>query len=70
MGYIIKNESGQYWIEENDCFGVRQAATEYNSVDDLPLEIDYAFQEIFTTDPVDIRYYDDQDESIGYVEKI
>ena len=35
---IIKNSHGQYWTGE--CWGVKEAAQEYETADDLPWEVD------------------------------
>ena len=75
----IKNNSGQYWT--GTCWGVKQAAEEYESVEELPQEIDDGDKllnlELFDLFDIDDtacnpRYYnvnDDGDNAIASVEE-
>ncbi len=54
MKLIIENTSGAYWT--GSCWGVRQAAREYDGIDDLPEEI--GDLELWTQpDAGEARYY-------------
>ena len=60
----IQNTSGQYWTGE--CWGARQAAAEYVTYEDLPLELDdgdRSLTRVIHSTPhrggyLDVRYYD------------
>lgn len=54
----ITNGSGQYWTGE--CWGVVQNAQEYDTIEDLPLEIDGAEIEQFADD--EIRYFENEED--------
>lgn len=55
--FRIQNNSGDWWT--GSCFGVEQCAEKYDSLDDLPTEIDGLGLEIHDDDPSkpDARYY-------------
>lgn len=63
MSYVIENTSGNYWCESNNCFvGTVYAATEYESLEDLPgfLWDDDGNEyegDTFDDNPADIQYY-------------
>ena len=52
----IKDNNGNYWNADNDCFTTAQyAATTYESASDLPLYVGDMERDIHADD--DIRYY-------------
>ena len=55
--FRIQDNSGAWWT--GSCFGAEQAAERYDSLDDLPEEIDGLELEIHDSDPTkpDARYY-------------
>ena len=59
MPYVIQNAIGNYWTGEH--FGAPQAVQTYDSIDELPAEVDGAEIEIYSND--DIRYFADDSEA-------
>lgn len=59
--YAIENTSGQWWTGE--CWGDERAREMYESLDDLPDEIENLTLFVGWTDPLDAGYSDpDSDE--------
>jgi hypothetical protein len=57
MKLVIMDTNGQYWTGE--CFGVRQNAEVYGSVDELPEFLDLEMEiHANTPDCLDVRYYE------------